>query len=107
MRIDDEFGLLTDTLSVTGTRPSQAVRLRVEDLRDHPVRPSLWMPRAGKGGTETAAEKKLEHIQRLDHGCNSAIKLRATARGRSDHAPLLLQSDGSPWGDNPGAEVSS
>ena len=23
--------------------------------------------------------------------------------GRADDAPLLLQSDGSPWGDNPGA----
>ena len=23
--------------------------------------------------------------------------------GRADHAPLLLQGDGSPWGDNPGA----
>ena len=32
-----------------------------------------------------------------------AARLRAAAKGRADHAPLLLQSDGSPWGDNPGA----
>jgi hypothetical protein len=32
-----------------------------------------------------------------------AAKLRVAARGRADHAPLLLQADGSPWGDNPGA----
>ena len=32
-----------------------------------------------------------------------AAKLKAAAKGRADHAPLLLQGDGSPWGDNPGA----
>ncbi len=31
-----------------------------------------------------------------------AAKLKAAAKGRADDAPLLLQSDGSPWGDNPG-----
>ena len=30
-RAGDKFGLLTDMLAVTGARPSQAVRLRVED----------------------------------------------------------------------------
>src|SRR6185436_3725278 len=34
--LDDQFGLLADTLAITGARPSQAVRLRVEDLHDHP-----------------------------------------------------------------------
>ena len=101
-RLDDKFGLLTDTLSVTGARPSQAVRLRVENLRDHPKRPSLWMPRAGKGGHRNRAEKRLEHFS-VSITVELAIKLRAAARGRSDHAPLLLQSDGRPWGDNPGA----
>ena len=32
-----------------------------------------------------------------------AARLKAAAKARADHAPLLLQSDGSPWGDNPGA----
>ena len=31
-----------------------------------------------------------------------AAKLKEAAKGRADDAPLLLQSDGSPWGDNPG-----
>ena len=31
-----------------------------------------------------------------------ATKLKAAAMGRADDAPLLLQSDGSPWGKNPG-----
>ena len=32
-----------------------------------------------------------------------AARLREAARARPDHAPLLLQGDGTPWGDNPGA----
>ena len=100
--IDAKFGLLADTLSVTDTRPSQAARLCVEDLRDHPKHPSLWMPRAGKGGHRNRAEKKLAHFS-VSITVELAIKLRAAARGRSAHTPLLLQSDGSPWGDNPGA----
>ena len=55
--LDDKFGLLTDTLAVTGARPSQAVRLRVEDLHDHPVRPKLMMPKSAKGGDRNRAEK--------------------------------------------------
>ena len=100
--IEDKFGLLTDVLAVTGARPSQATRLRVEDLRDHPVRPSLWMPRAGKGGHRNRAEKKLEHFS-VSITPELAIKLRAAAQGRSARAPLLLQDDGNPWGANPGA----
>jgi hypothetical protein len=58
--LDHQFGLLTDTLAVTGARPSQAARLRVEDLRDHPVRPKLMMPKSAKGGDRNRSEKKLE-----------------------------------------------
>ena len=58
--IDGHFGLLTDTLAITGARPSQAVRLRVEDLHDHPVRPKLMMPKSAKGGDRNRAEKRLE-----------------------------------------------
>ena len=49
--LDHQFGLLADTLAITGARPSQAARLRVEDLHDHPVRPKLAMPKSGKGGS--------------------------------------------------------
>ena len=31
-----------------------------------------------------------------------AARLKAAAKGRADDAPLLLQSDGSPWDKNPG-----
>ena len=56
--LDDKFGLLTDTLAVTGARPSQAVRLRVEDLHDHPVRPKLMMPKSAKGGGRNRSREK-------------------------------------------------
>ena len=59
-RADDKFGLLTDTLAITGARPSQAVRLRVEDLHDHPVRPKLMMPKSAKGGDRNRSAKKTE-----------------------------------------------
>ena len=58
--LDHQFGLLTDTLAVTGARPSQAVRLRVEDLHDHPVRPKLMMPKSAKGGGRNRSAKKPE-----------------------------------------------
>ncbi|WP_426531492.1 site-specific integrase [Bradyrhizobium sp. McL0615] len=100
--LDHQFGLLTDTLAVTGARPSQAARLRVEDLRDHPVRPKLMMPKSAKGGDRNRAEKKLERYS-VPITMQLATKLRVAARGRADRAPLLLQANGSPWGDNPGA----
>ena len=100
--IDGHFGLLTDTLALTGARPSQAVRLRVEDLHDHPVRPKLMMPKSAKGGDKNRAEKKLERYS-VPITVQLAARLKAAAKGRAEHAPLLLQGDGTPWGDNPGA----
>jgi integrase len=100
--VDDKFGLFTDTLAITGARPSQARRLRVEDLHDHPVRPKLMMSKSAKGGSRKRVEKKQQRYS-VPITPELAAKLKAAAKGRSDHAPLLLQSDGSPWGDNPGA----
>ena len=100
--VDDQFGLLTDMLAVTGARPSQAVRLRVEDLHDHPVRPKLMMPKSAKGGDRNRAEKKLERYS-VPITVQLAARLKEAAKGRADDAPLFLQGDGSPWGDNPGA----
>ncbi len=99
---DDSFGLFTDTLAITGARPSQARRLRVEDLHDHPVRPKLMMSKSAKGGSRKRVEKKQQRYS-VPITMELAAKLKAAAKGRADHAPLLLQSDGSPWGDNPGA----
>ena len=100
--VDDSFGLFTNTLAITGARPSQARRLRVEDLHDHPVRPKLMMSKAAKGGSRKRVEKKQQRYS-VPITTELAAKLKAAAKGRADHAPLLLQSDGSPWGDNPGA----
>jgi integrase len=99
--LDHQFGLLADTLAITGARPSQAARLRVEDLRDHPVRPKLAMPKSGKGGSRNRSAKKAERYS-VPITVQLAAKLKQAAKGRADDAPLLLQSDGRPWGDNPG-----
>jgi integrase len=99
--LDHRFGLLTDTLAVTGARPSQAVRLRVEDLHDHPARPKLMMPKSGKGGGRNRAQKKAERYS-VPITVKLAVRLKAAAKGRADEAPLLLQSDGRPWDKHPG-----
>lgn len=99
--LDDQFGLLTDTLAVTGARPSQAVRLRVEDLHDHPVRPKLMMPKSAKGGGRNRSQKKVERFS-VPITLQLAARLKAAAKGRADDAPLLLQGDGSLWDKNPG-----
>jgi integrase len=99
--LDDKLGLLSDVLAITGARPSQAVRLRVEDLHDHPVRPKVMMPKSAKGGGRNRSQKRHERYS-VPITVQLAMKLKAAARGRADDAPLLLQSDGSPWGNNPG-----
>jgi integrase len=99
--IDHQFGLLADTLATTGARPSQASRLRVDDLYDHPVRPKLMMPKSGKGGDRNRSQKKVERGS-VPITPALAVKLMAAAKGRADDEPLLVQSDGRSWGNNPG-----
>jgi len=98
---DGKLGLLVDVLAVTGARPSQVVRLRVEDLHHHPLRPKLMMPKSGKGGGRNRSQKKHERYS-VPVTLQLAAKLREAAKGRADNVPLLVQSDGSPWGENPG-----
>jgi integrase len=98
---DHKLGLLVDLLAVTGARPSQVVRLRVEDFHDHPVRPKLMMPKSAKGGGRNRSQKKHERYS-VPITVQLAAMLRAAAVGRADDAPLLTQSDGSAWGSNPG-----
>jgi len=100
-RVDHQFGLLADTLAITGARPSQAVRLRVEDLHYHPVRPKLMMPKSAKGGGRNRSAKKIERYS-VPITAQLAAKLKAVVKDRADDAPLLLQSDGRPWDKNPG-----
>jgi len=68
---DPKLGLLCDVVSTTGARPSQVVRLLVGDLDlAKPSAPQLLMPRSGKGH----------------------------ANKRAGDAPLLMRSNGEPWG---------
>ncbi|MDI2076511.1 integrase [Bradyrhizobium japonicum] len=94
------LGLYVDTLAGTGARPSQASRLRVEDLHYHPTKPKLMMPKAGKGGGRTRAERKHEHFS-VPISVALAKRLKAAAAGRDDDAPLLLRTDDQDWGDRP------
>jgi integrase len=98
---DASFGLLSDVLAVTGARPSQAVRLRIEDLRDHPVRPTLMMPKSAKGGGRNRSQKRHERYS-APITVQLAAKLKEAARGRANDAPLLLQGDDRPWHKHPG-----
>lgn len=98
---DHQLGLLTDTLATTGARPSQAVRLRVDDLHDHPLRPKLMMPKSAKGGGRNRSAKKIERYS-VPITRTLAVRLKAAAKGRAIEAPLLMQSDGRPWDKNPG-----
>jgi integrase len=99
--LDHKFGLLTDVLAITGARPSQAVRLTVDDLRDHPVRPKLMMPKSGKGGGRNRSQRKAERYS-VPITVQLAATLRAATRGRDQGAPLLTLSDGSSWPKHPG-----
>jgi integrase len=99
--LDDKLGLLSDVLAITGARPSQAVRLRIEDLHDHPMRPKLMMPKSGKGGGRNRGQKKAERYS-VPITVQLAARLKEAARGRADDAPLLLQGDGGPWPKHPG-----
>jgi integrase len=100
-RLDYQFGLLTDTLAITGARPSQAVRLRIQDLQDHPLRPKLMVPKSAKGGGRNRNVKKTERYS-VPITSQLAASLKAAAKGRAEDAPLLLQSHGEPWDKNPG-----
>jgi integrase len=98
---DRKLGLLVDVLAITGARPSQVVRLRIEDLHDHPVRPKLMMPKSAKGGGRNRNQKKHERYS-VPITVQLAAKLREAAKGRVGDEPLLTQYDGNAWGDNPG-----
>ncbi|MGY8639186.1 site-specific integrase [Bradyrhizobium sp. 14AA] len=98
---DNKLGLLVDVLAITGARPSQVVRLRVGDFHNHPIRPKLMMPKSAKGGGRNRSQKKHERYS-VPITPSLAAKLKEAVKGRAEDAALLLQSDGSPWGENPG-----
>jgi integrase len=87
--IEHAFGLLVETLAVTGPRVSQAARLTVGDL----LLDRLMMPPSRKGSKKKHAEKRPIPIP-----LGLAAKLRTAAGDRPAHARLLLRSDNKPWG---------
>src|SRR4029079_18447047 len=96
---DHGLGLLTQVLGESGARPSQAVRLRIRDLITvDPKAPRLMMPKSGKGGTEHPGERKLQRYP-VSIAPELAKLLRAAAKGRLGHAPLLLFRDGRGWNE--------
>jgi integrase len=97
---DRALGLFVEVLAQTGTRPSQAARLVVADLRADP--PRLMMPRSGKGGSRNRVARKAQHFS-VPITESLALRLAQGAKGRAPDAPLLRQSDGQPWGAEPSA----
>ena len=59
------------------------------------------MPKSAKGGGRNRSVKKTERYS-VPITAQLAARLKAAAKGRADDAALLVQSDGSPWGNNPG-----
>ncbi|MGY8682471.1 site-specific integrase [Bradyrhizobium sp. UFLA05-153] len=96
-RLDHQFGLLTHTIAESGARPSQPVRLRIRDLiTTDPKSPRLMMPRSGKGGTRHPGQRKLERYP-VAISPELAKLLKAAAKGRPSHAPLLVRQNGQAW----------
>ena len=89
--LDRAFGLLIETLAVTGARISQVQRLNVEDL----LADRLLVPASRKGRRKKSTEKRPILIP-----TSLAAKLFAAAAGRRGNAPLLVNGDGQPWRRN-------
>jgi integrase len=91
-----EFGLLIETIAVTGARRIQLARLTVADLQDARSDPRLMMPSAIKG------KRNKRRIDRRPVPISPALaaKLRLAASGRPGDALLLLRPDGEPWRGN-------
>src|SRR5215468_10657459 len=95
---DRKLGLLCDVVSTTGARPSQAIRLLVADLDlANRSTPQLLMPRSGKGHANKRAAKMAERV-RVQITPELAALLKQEAQGRAGDGPLLLRSNGEPWG---------
>lgn len=86
-----EFGLFVEVGAITGARPSQIARLRVQDLIDGAA-PRLMMPRSRKGRGHKADER-----HPLPIPLSLSAKLKHAASGRAVDAPLLLKRSGGRW----------
>jgi len=59
------------------------------------------MPKSAKGGGRNRSQKKAERYS-VPITAQLATKFREPDKGRPGDSPLLTQSDGNAWGDNPG-----
>jgi integrase len=87
-----EFGLLVEMAAVTGARVSQLARLEVQDLQDGRGDPRLMMPSSRKGRGQKKISRRPVPIP-----AGLAAKLRNSAEGRTEDAPLLTKPSCAPW----------
>jgi integrase len=85
--ISSEFGLLVETLALTGARVSQLARCQVRDLAGE----RLMIPSSAKGQSKRATRTPVPIPASLTD------RLRAAAAGRSAAEPLFLKPSGGPW----------
>ena len=94
-----------DTLATTGARPSQAVRL----ARRGPARPSDKAEaddaEIGQGRRQKSQLEEVRALFGADHR-RAGEELKAAARPCAD-APLLLQGDGTSWGEVPARTIAA
>ena len=88
--VDARFGLLCELCAVIGCRPVQAARLLVEDVKAD----KLLLPSSLKGRRKQLRRSPVPVPPTL------ALKLKAAGKGREATAPLLLKSNGTPWGNS-------
>lgn len=98
---DEKLGLFMHVLAETGARPSQIERLLVADLvTTNAKAPRLMMPKSGKGGGSNRIERMTQRYS-VAITPDLAHRLKLAAKGRSSRDRLLLQSNGTRWGDKP------
>lgn len=82
-----EFGLMVETLAMTGARFSQIARCQVRDL----LSDRLMIPSSLKGVKKTVSRVAVPIPDTL------VVKLRVAAAGRAVGEPLALRPSGLPW----------
>jgi integrase len=86
-RADQRLGIFLDVLAETGTRESQALRLRVRDLQDDRPDPRVMMPKDRKGKNPKPGFTPVPISARL------ASILRRACAGRSLDDPIVRKID--------------
>jgi len=91
-RLAPALGALVEMLACTGTRYSQAVKIKIADLDADDDEPSVFMPASRKGHRRKVLTGRAVPIP-----MSLAAKLKRMAGGRPVTERLLLMSAGTPW----------